>query len=38
MDIKFAIVTCSDTRTIEEDTAGAALAELIRQDKENNQK
>ena len=31
MDIKFAIVTCSDTRTIEEDTAGAALAELIRQ-------
>lgn len=31
MDIKFAIVTCSDTRTIEEDTAGAALAELIRE-------
>ena len=30
MDIKFAIVTCSDTRTLEEDTAGAALEELIR--------
>jgi len=25
----FAIVTCSDTRTIEQDTAGAALEELI---------
>lgn len=31
--IKFAIITCSDTRSIEEDTAGAALEELIR---ENN--
>ncbi len=31
MDIKFAIVTCSDTRSIEEDTAGAALEELIRE-------
>jgi len=29
MDIRFAIVTCSDTRSIEEDTAGAALEELI---------
>lgn len=29
MDIKFAIVTCSDTRTIERDEAGAALGELI---------
>ena len=28
-DLKFAIVTCSDTRSIEEDTAGAALEELI---------
>ena len=28
-DLKFAIVTCSDTRTIEEDTAGAALESLI---------
>ena len=28
-ELKFAIVTCSDTRTIEEDTAGAALEELI---------
>ncbi|MBE6472903.1 MAG: MogA/MoaB family molybdenum cofactor biosynthesis protein [Coriobacteriaceae bacterium] len=27
--LKFAIVTCSDTRSIEEDTAGAALEELI---------
>ncbi|MBP3866384.1 MAG: MogA/MoaB family molybdenum cofactor biosynthesis protein [Eggerthellaceae bacterium] len=27
--LKFAIVTCSDTRTIEEDTAGAALEQLI---------
>ena len=26
-DLKFAIVTCSDTRSIEEDTAGAALDE-----------
>lgn len=29
MDIKFAIVTCSDTRSLEEDTAGRALAGLI---------
>ena len=29
MDIKFAIITCSDTRSIEEDTAGARLEELI---------
>lgn len=29
MNINFAIVTCSDTRTIEEDTAGARLRELI---------
>ena len=29
--LKFAIVTCSDTRSIEEDTAGAALEELIAQ-------
>ena len=28
-ELKFAIVTCSDTRSIEEDTAGAALEELI---------
>lgn len=28
-DIRFAIITCSDTRSIEEDTAGAALEELI---------
>lgn len=28
-DLKFAIVTCSDTRTLEEDTAGAALEALI---------
>ena len=28
-ELKFAIVTCSDTRTIEEDTAGAALEALI---------
>lgn len=28
-DLKFAIVTCSDTRSIEEDTAGAALEALI---------
>jgi len=27
--LKFAILTCSDTRTVAEDTAGAALAELI---------
>ncbi|WP_165248234.1 MogA/MoaB family molybdenum cofactor biosynthesis protein [Adlercreutzia sp. ZJ141] len=27
--LKFAIVTCSDTRSIAEDTAGAALVELI---------
>lgn len=29
MDIKFAIITCSTTRSIAEDTAGARLAELI---------
>lgn len=29
MSIRFAIITCSDTRTIEEDTAGARLRELI---------
>ena len=29
MDIAFAIITCSDTRTIEEDAAGAALESLI---------
>ena len=29
MDITFAIITCSDTRTIFEDTAGLALARLI---------
>lgn len=29
MDITFAIVTASDTRDIEQDTAGAALASLI---------
>ena len=28
-DLRFAIVTCSDTRSIEEDTAGAALEALI---------
>ena len=28
-ELKFAVVTCSDTRTIEEDTAGAALEQLI---------
>ena len=30
MDINFAIITCSDTRSIEEDTAGMRLEELIR--------
>ena len=29
MDIRFAIVTCSDTRSLAEDTAGLALARLI---------
>ncbi len=29
MNIRFAIITCSDTRSIGEDTAGAALEELI---------
>ena len=29
MDIKFAIITSSDTRSIEEDTAGAALVSLV---------
>ena len=31
MDIKFSIITCSDTRSIDEDTAGARLAELIKE-------
>lgn len=31
MDISFAIITCSDTRSIEEDTAGMRLEELIRE-------
>lgn len=30
MNITFAIITCSDTRSIEEDTAGMRLEELIR--------
>lgn len=30
MNINFAIITCSDTRSIEEDTAGMRLEELIR--------
>ena len=30
MDISFAIITCSSTRTLSEDTAGAALEERIR--------
>lgn len=30
MDIKFAIITCSTTRSIEQDTAGARLEELIK--------
>ncbi len=30
-DPRFAIITCSDTRSIKEDTAGAALEELIEQ-------
>ncbi len=29
MDLKFAIITCSDTRSIEEDSAGMRLVELI---------
>jgi len=29
MNIRFGIITCSSTRTIEDDTAGAALKELI---------
>ena len=29
MDIKFAIITCSDTRSLAEDTAGLALVRLI---------
>jgi molybdopterin adenylyltransferase len=29
MELTFAIITCSDTRSFEEDTAGAALEELI---------
>lgn len=31
-DLRFSVVTTSDTRTLAEDTAGAALEELIRQD------
>ncbi len=31
MSIRFAIITCSDTRSIDQDTAGAALEELIRE-------
>ena len=31
MDVKIAVVTCSDTRSMVEDTAGAALEELIAQ-------
>ena len=31
MDLKVSIVTCSDSRSIEEDEAGAALEELIRE-------
>lgn len=31
MDIKFAVITASDTRAIEQDTAGAALCDLIGQ-------
>lgn len=31
MSIRFAIITCSDTRSIEEDTAGMRLEELIGQ-------
>ena len=30
MEIKFGIITCSDTRTIEEDTAGAFLEQSIK--------
>ena len=29
MDIKFGIITCSDTRSIEQDTAGAYLKDAI---------
>ena len=31
MTIRFAIITCSDTRSFEEDTAGAALEDLVRE-------
>lgn len=31
MNINFAIITCSDTRSIEEDTAGMRLEKLIRE-------
>lgn len=30
MDLRFSVVTCSDTRDLDEDEAGAALEELIR--------
>lgn len=29
MDIKFGIITCSDTRSIDQDTAGAYLKDAI---------
>ena len=32
MTIRFAIITCSDTRSIAEDSAGAALEDLVRAD------
>lgn len=32
MTLKFAIVTCSDTRSMKQDTAGAALEELIKKE------
>ena len=32
MTLKFAIITCSDTRSMKEDTAGAALEELIKKE------
>ena len=32
MTLKFALITCSDTRSMKEDTAGAALEELIKKE------
>lgn len=32
MTLKFAIITCSDTRSMKEDTAGATLEELIKKE------